>query len=503
MREKFSFYIATNLITYGFNIITNYLLVSVLEVRLVGVIAFVTSLLGILALFLDLGLSQIYIQYNADDQFNDLFSIHIVLKTILFVSSYIPLIIFILFLGLEPLVLSYFILRFISNTITFFAAMFLLNLESRLKIFKRSIVVLATSIFKDSSTLYLIFNITSFNNPLVLLGQIYIFSSIIELIITLAFSKKEVKLKRMNMHLMRKYLKSTKPLALSSIITVILIYTGNILLDISFNHEVLAYYYVIDSYLITNLLLIGGQVTYLFSNYLPKEFKYNQLDNIQIMTHKIERYSSFIFLFITLFFLINGALLIKLFLPIYTDATFYLYLLIPIPYIASILRPYSSHIIASKREKILFKYNLYKGLIMLIAMFVIIPKRVFFLKTLGFGGFGLGIISLSSCLTDFFFFRYISYKIGIKSQKIILVHIILGIFSFLITWFLSSFFIRNLISNDMIFLFTLSLVLFGIYICLFAIFKQINRNDLNYLISLLKISTYKTSFSDEMKSSKA
>ena len=270
MREKFTYRILTSISLHAINLFVNYLLVLRLDKDLLGIIAFSTSLIILLSLFRDLGMGYIYIQKNAEKNYKELFSIFFLLKTLLIIGNFIPVFIVIFLLNFEPLVFNFLILKAISELITLFSTPWLVNLEGRIKLMKKSTISFIVSISKDMLILLVVINLETIQNPLVLMGFIYISVSILQLLLLLFFSRGEYHFNKINRDVMIEFLKATKPLILFSIVNLILTNLGRVLLDTSFSHEALADYYFVETIVISSLFLISGQIHDTLSTYFPK-----------------------------------------------------------------------------------------------------------------------------------------------------------------------------------------------------------------------------------------
>lgn len=498
MREKFTFRIISSVAIFLFNTFINYLIVITLPVNFIGLIAFANSFIGFFSIFINLGFEVMYLQHNADDNFEKYFSMLFLIKSILIVLNFIPLILFSLLVDLEDNLFIFLILNIIANILIHFTTPWFINLESKLLIFKNEIIALITCIFKNTLTIIFLINIDVGSYSLIFLGFIYIISAALQLMIQILFSKNEFRFLPINKDLFKNYIKETRPLIIFLVISPIVLNLGKLLLDLSYGHEELAYYYFIDSLIIYVLLLISGQIQQIFLAFFPKEFKLNNLEKIEFLTHKIEKYSSMFFLYIIIFTFINGALLFELIFPMYKPSLIYLYILIFSPFLASINRPYTSHLIPSKRQKVFSKYALIKSIIFIFLTIIIVPQTIFSIPMLGLGGVGLAVVSLSSWIIDTFVYRYYSKKIGINYNKKILIHI-LSAFITLFLMFLLSLLLNNIIHIKILFVLFTSIISLGIFLLTLFLFREFKKEDFDFIISLFKLSNYKNSFLNEIK----
>ncbi len=499
MQEKFLFQIASNLVIYLINLLVTYFLILKLSVKYFGFFNFAFSLVALFMLFLDLGFSQIYQQYNAKKNFEYYFSIYFFYKMILIICNFIPLFIIILFLNLEPIIFEFSLLLLISNIFNSFSNIWETHLGSKLKIFKKSTVMLTINILKIILTLFIISNTDVSSTILINLGYLYIILSIINLVIILFLSKGEYQFKRIKKELLISFIKDTKPLMLSTVLSVVIGNIGKIILYISLGTEALAYYSFVQTIIVDFLMTISSQVILLLSLYLPTKFKNKNIREIENITHILEKYSSILFLSIIILVLFNGKLMIELFLPKYKDSLIYIYILIFIPYLAGINRPYTAHLISSKRQKLASIYSIFRNITEIFLILIIVPSNFFFINTFGLGGIGLASIKLSGWIIDVFFFRYFSFKIGISSNKRIFFHIIYAFIAFICTSIISNIILIKIIPLNSIFILISSIILIGIFFIELLVSNEINLTDLKFFLSLLNYSNIKNSFIDEMK----
>ncbi len=499
MKEQLIVRVVARLIITIFSLFVSYFLLLKLDVELIGVIAFSTSLIGLFTLFKDLGFGLIYFQHNSDKDFDDYFSIYFFLQTVTTFINFTPIFVLIFFLNLEPLVFSFLFLKVISELFLNLSLPWRTNLESRLKYIKLELVVLVINIVQYSLLLFLIFNLEFVENPLIILGQIYISISIIQLIIVLLISRREFQFNNINREKLKQFIKDTRPLIMMTVIGAILGNLGQVFINLFFGLEALAYYYFADAYIVSILLVISGEIHQILLTYIPKELKEDNFGNTEMIVHKIEKFSSMFFLIIVIIVFLNGELLLNIFLPNYSQAIIYLYILIFIPYLSSINRPYSALLIPFKKQKLSSSYTLVKSVIWTALIFILVPKELFSIKLLGLGSVGLAFIILSGHIIDVFFQRFFLKRIGINYEKKILYHILCAALALFLTYMISHFFLRFIIVNDLLYVLATSGLLAGIFILILIVFKEITREELKFFFTLLKVSAYKESLINEMK----
>ncbi len=280
MKEQLIVRVVVRLVITIFSLLVNYFLLLKLNVEYIGIIAFSTSLVGLFTLFKDLGFGLIYFQHNSDKDFDEYFSIYFFLQTVTTFINFTPLFVLIFFLNVEPLVFSFLFLKAIAELFLNLSLPWTINLESRLKYIKLELVVLMINVVQYSLLLFLIFNLEFVENPLIILGQIYISISIIQLIIVLLISRREFQFNKINKEKLKQFLKDTRPLIMVAVIGAILGNAGQVFINLFFGLEALAYYYFADVYIVSILLVISAEIHQILLTYIPRELKE---DNLEIL----------------------------------------------------------------------------------------------------------------------------------------------------------------------------------------------------------------------------
>ncbi len=306
MKEKFFFKISINVLTQVYNIVIFYFLALSLDNVLIGVIGYTHSLIGFVLMITSVGLELIYLQHNADQNFKEHFSVIFLLKTIKVLIAYIPLLIFVFFGYHDSETLNFMLLTIVAYIITSFSNVFILNLESRQKMIKTSLILLLNQFVKNTMIIIIILNIKHISNPLYSISLVYIASAFFHLAITLIFSIKEFKFYKIDKNILRTYFKSIKPYILYFLMSGFINQFGKILLDLNYGHAELALFYVVETNIIAIFLLISTQISNLFYSFLPKEFENKNFEVIKVITHTTEKYASIIFLSVILVVQMNS-----------------------------------------------------------------------------------------------------------------------------------------------------------------------------------------------------
>lgn len=502
MREKYVFQTLSQIFVYGFSLASSYLLVYVFKVSLIGMLVFAQSLIGLFSLFTTLGFSQIYNQYNQKDNFEDYFSVLLFFKYLLLALNYIPLY-FMFFLynwNVDKILL---LILLISSTIRILIEPFSTHLLSKLKIFKRQLPNIIFSILESLLKVLIALNYSILENPLLFYVLTQLLFVVIKSCFSLLMAKGEFKIKKLKPNIMKKFLKDTKPLILVNIISVFYANFKNVLIDISFGHETLAYFNFVWAYLIHFLYMITGEIKPLYLSHFSKKYQEKKFGDLEKVCNLIEKYSSILFIFILIFVFLNAKYLFELFLPNYLPSLPFLYILIVTTYIAGINRPYSMLLIPGKKQMIYSYYSVIKMFLMITAIIIFVPNNFFSIKMFGFGPIALCYILLTGWILEIFIHRYFAKKLfDISSYKKIFVHILNGLAAFIITYIIKLMILDILIENKIFLVIIMTLLALFIYITQLILFREIKRKDVRYILSLLNVKRYKNSFLDEIKKDK-
>lgn len=498
MREKFFTRIALNLGYNFYHLFVNYLLLRTF-VSEYSIIAYVGTVIGLFSMFIDLGFASIYTQHNADKDFESYFSVLVLLKTTIVLSSFVPLIIFAFFAGFSQTTLVFLILNVVYIMIIHISMPWMVNLESKKKMIKYSLIDFTANIITDSLSLIVILNYNRLNIPLELIGISMIFAGSVKVVLIFFISRGEFVLKKIEWTIIKKFLKAARPLILYFVANAIILNLGRLFIGGSQGDDALKDYYAIDKNVVNFLFLISAQIYLLFSSYFPESFKTGKTEDIKEMTHFVEKYSSILFMALVIVILPNSVILLQLILPEYVNSAPYLSILIIVPYIVGISNPYMAHLIPSKRQGLYSKYNFVKAVFYVISVIIVVPTEFFSIKMMGLGGVGLAFITLFIWMPDIFFYRYFSHKIGIDYNKKTFYHIGFGVISILVS-FVMYFTIRNipLFLNDLLFLIVNAGLALGVFLVLLIISKELTRKDLNFVFGLFRISSYRESLKDEI-----
>ncbi len=497
MREKFVFKILTSIFLYCLTTVSGFLIALKFDVALLGMLAYSKSLIGLFSIFTMVGFTLIYNQYNSEKNFEEYFSILVFYQFILTAVNHIPLyfLLFIFDYNADRMLL---LIILITATIGNIISPFITHLSSKMKVFKVDAPKIILSIMENIIKIFIALNVSILPNPLLTLVSVSLVFVIVKLIIFLIISRGEYKFRKLNPVLMKRFLKDTRPIIFITVITLIYTNIQIIILDLSFGHEALAYYIFVQSYIIAILLMISGSIKPLYLSVYSKKFSENKIQELEKITNLIEKYSSIMFLFIIIFTFLNAQFLITLLLPNYLPSLPFLYLLIFIPFLAGINRPYTMLMIPGKKQKINSRFQTIKIIFLLILVIILVPPEFFSIKMMGLGAIGLCLIQLIHWGINTVTYRYLIKKyFGIHSYKKIYIHIIIAINVFFITYYINQYLLSKIFENSILIFLLISLMLFGLYFSELFIIKELKRQDIKFFLSLLKIKKYKESFSEE------
>jgi O-antigen/teichoic acid export membrane protein len=502
MKEKFIISIFSQIVSNIIYFFAFYLLFLNLDKSLIGIWTFLSSIINLGFLFINIGLDTIHYQYSGKKNSSEYFGTFFTIKMILLLINVLTTFILLYFVSNSELwsngygILIFFLLS--SKILVNVANIFFINLRTKIKVFKTEIPFFLTIIGKSSAIVYLSINISYILNPLLFLCvSNFIFDSIFLLLIII-FSKHEFTLSKPRKELAISYLKDIRPLFLFSITLVVSTYLGNIILDYSYGHESLGNFTLINDYIIPALLIFSTSIITVYLTLFSKYFENGNIKSIEKITHILEKYSSILFLSITLTVLLNGDLIFNLFLPEYIESVPILYILVFIPYLIGISAPYSYHFIAGKKQKINAYINSFIRIIIIVLMVYLIPKNFLFFSTLGLGMIGYALSLTCPWILWGILNRYYSHKkFNIKYQIKIFSHILFAFTSFLVTFGLKTLLLIYFTQNIMILIILNTFISLIIFFGMLFIFKELNREDLKFLSQLFKFQTYKKSLKDE------
>ena len=499
MREKFVITILSQLANYIFTLLANYFLVFYMEVYIAGIWALVNSIVNLSFIFSDIGLIPIHYQYSEKKNYDKYFGSFLMLKILLIIFNINTTLILITILRLwKYAYLNIIFLLLISNIITSFLSIFTYHLKGKLKIFKVEMPLLTVTFLLNIFKLYIAFNITFINNPLYHLGLIFVIFNFIHLLIIIIIGLKDFSLNKPKKLYLIEYLKDVKPLIIVNILTVIVTNVGNVILAFSYDNESLAYFYLVNGYILPVISILALSMVSLWIPLYSKHFRDNTLILIKNLTHKTEKYISIIILCIILFIYVTGDNLFSLFLPKYLNSLPILYFLLFYVFFEGLNRNHTALLIAGKNQKLCALLVIINKSLKLILFFILIPKAFLNLKLFGLGsiGYALALVIPESILTIMLY--YVSYKkFKIKPQKSLFYQLIIFFLSLFLTLFFEFFLINNFILNEISVLIIIFFVALGLFVGMLFIFKILTRDDLNFILSIFKVKNYLKSMREE------
>jgi len=213
-----------------------------------------------------------------------------------------------------------------------------------------------------------------------------------------------------------------------------------------------------------------------------------------------ERFGGIIFGCLIFVVLMCGDELFFFFLPKYSSAVIYLKFLIIIPFLNTINRPYGGMLTIGKRTDLTAKVSIFLNISKLILIIILVPNEIFGIKFFGLGAWGLIIAS--------YYYNFginIIIKILIKKKFNIntyILHIVIilaiGLVSFLFSNLIISIIENFCVLPDILTVIVSIILLIIVYIFGLFLFKELNKEDIIYLLSLLKISNYVKSYKEEI-----
>ncbi|MHA1413857.1 MAG: hypothetical protein ACTSO4_14715 [Promethearchaeota archaeon] len=506
MKEKFIFSLFTNLSSNVLILISTYLLALNLNVNLLGIWVLLNSVVNLGFMFLDVGFDLLYYQYSGKKDVSEYIGTYFFLKIFLVIFNIITAFIIAVLIAMTlPTIQSwinefliYFSLLLISKILYSINNIFLVLLKGKIKVFKSNIPTFLNLIGKSLAILYLALNLATIPNPILFICISNLIFDALSLILVVVFSKNEFKINKPKKKLISLYLRDSKYLILSSIVMVISNNLGNILVDYFFGHETLAYFGLINTYIIPTLLLISGSFitiyTPLFSQYLEK----NDYNSINFILYKIEKYLSIIYLIFIIIVFLNAKLIFSIALPNYLNSVFILYFLIFLPYIIGIARHYPYLLIAGKKQDLSANINSLRSFLTIILMLIFIPNQLFSIPLLGWGIYGYALAQIIPYIIWNYINRYYSFKYyRIHFQKKLILHALLAAIAIIICFPIKEFILKPIIINPFLQLIISLLVSVMVFLTLLFIFKQLNKEDLRFFKELFILKNYTFSLKEE------
>lgn len=493
MKEKFITLMTLNFLPNMLALVSLYFKTKYLPIEIFAQINFATVYLGFFTMFLDLGITGIHYQYTYKPNFNEYVGSYMFIKILLiFINFTIPIIL--LFFNPYDQILKTLILINIINGI--FAALIELlrtNLQIRLKIMKKEFpfFVFRTIISFIEIYICLFTIINEYTAVIIYLTTLFI--NIIQFICYIFLNRNENLSINFNKDKIKEYFKDSTPLILQSIISVLNTYIGMFILGNQQGIVEMTYYSFINLYIINIFINLTITSTMMFDTLFPKLIDRNNISAIREIQNLFEKYVSLIFMAIIILVQINAEFLFKTFIPNLYPSVYYLRYLIFVPYLDAILRPYMNNLIQGKKQGLSSTISIINILLGVILQIIFVSD-----KFLNLGAIGLVIISLFFNIENNIILRYTSKKyFGLRSNVRYLIHF-LGLALSLIVGFIllnmvnieQNTIISNLIASSASLLVFLLVLIFS---------KEIQKEDVDFLLSILNIKKYIKSFKEEFQ----
>ena len=131
-------------------------------------------------------------------------------------------------------------------------------------------------------------------------------------------------------------------------------------------------------------------------------------------------------------------------------------------------------------------------------MIIFIPKNILNFQTLGLGIIGYALAQTIPWIFWAILTRYYTNKYyNIRFQKKVLFHIPLAFLAFLFSYFLKNCYFKLFFENSILLLIYSSLVTSVIFFLLLIMTRELKREDLKFLLQILKFKNYINSLKDE------
>lgn len=491
-KEKYIFTILIKSSSTIINYFASYFLAISLQVFLLGIWNYLISIINIGFIFLELGFDIIYLQKSNRDNIKIYFGNFFFIKVFLIVLNiFTTIVLAFLFNALATyfLIIIYLLL---SKCCFGLISIFSLNLKSQIKVFKAEFPSFISNIGKTLFIIYFVLNLNNVLNPLTILSFSYFLLDLFSLIYIIISSRNEIFFGKPQFSVIKELIKDTKPLIYYSIIYILANNIGNIIINHLFGSEILGYYSFINSYIIALLLMISASIIHMSITIYSHHHNQNEINFIRTYTYSIEKYFSIFYLSIIIIVLLNSNLIFKIFLPKYIKSIPILNIMIFIPYMVSITRPYAFTLISGKNQKLTAKINSLINIIILILMLILIPNSLYSILLVGWGVIGCAIAQTLPWILWIILNRYYAYKLyDIKPKSILINHLALSFIAFLISYIIKEFILSILIIDAFLLLLISSILSILIFLSLLFIFKQLKKQDLKFLFNILSIKRKK------------
>jgi len=488
MQEKFVFSILSQFFSNIIYLFSFYLLFQKLNATYLGIWGFVNSVINLGFIFTNIGIDVIHYQYSGYQDNSKFFTTFLIIKISILNLNLILTIIIISYLKLWNNSFIYLILLILfSKVINEINSIFLVNLRSRIKVFKVEISSFLIIIGKSLVIIYVYFN---FIHSLITLNFIALYNFIFDLIFFILIqilSKQEIQLNKINRKLIYKYLRDVSPFLIFSVISIISANLGSIIISYSLGYKSLGYISFVNSYLIPILLTIPNSIITIYLPLFSKFYEKHNLRIIKKIIYKLEKYFSIFFLSIIILIILNGDLIFSILIPNYINSVPILKIMIFFPYFLSISQPRSYYFVAAKKQKIqVFINSITRSLIIILLVLLIKP----------YGTFGYSISQTIPWILWCFLNYYFSKKIfKLNFQKGILLQLIFAIISIILSYLLKMIFITFL--NSISILLLTSFLSIGLYFILLINFKELKKDDIKFLKKIFKLEKYIKSLRNE------
>jgi O-antigen/teichoic acid export membrane protein len=477
-----------------------YLLTLKLGVDTFGIWIYLNSIINLGFLFINVGLDQIHYQYSGKEDFERYFSTFFFLKIILIIINVFTALIIITILQLwTNIFITLILFLLISKIFASTTQIFLVNLNTKLKIIISEFVSSSIIILKCIFILFLYFNFNSIINPIFYLCSAFLIIDLLSLLFILIISTKDIRFTKLNKELAYLYLKDQKYLFIGSIFMVAYTNFGNLMLYYSFGEESLGYMSLVVVYIIPSLLIFSNSFISIYQSYFPIDFENNNTSSIVEMTYKVEKYSSILYLSVIIIVFLSGQSMILVIFPKYDQSIVILNIMVFTPYLIGITQPYSYHIVSGKRLKTTVFINSITRFIAIFLMLILIPNSFLFFQAFELGLFGYALAHTLPWILWFFLCRYFSHRyFDIKPQRRTFIHIPLAIITFIAGLAIKNIFFMHT-SNQIPSIILLTLISISIFFLLLFLAKELKKEDLMFFLQLLKIGNYKRAIKEELK----
>lgn len=249
-----------------------------------------------------------------------------------------------------------------------------------------------------------------------------------------------------------------------------------------------------------SLILIIASIGTIFVSLLLPTYSglhaQGKMNEIRILANRVERYISILLMPLVFFVFFFADPIRQIILGSKFEASTPIISILVLNAMFVIFnQPYSSQLLGTNQIKLGMNLGIIMLLINLFLNFIFIPMQIFGVSMLGLGAVGAALSLLISSIIGTGLVRYFAFKTsGSKPNYKVFIHLIIAIASFGTVYLLN-----NVLVFPIYFIPVYFIIGLGIYLFLMFIFKEFNKSDLQYYLSMISPKLMKNYIKHELK----